>query len=865
MRRKAVPYLAITVMCIFAVPFLTAFPAREASAARRTRQITQVTPAPPPPLFPRSLSIMAQSVEGGLWRTDGAFQSTMMLKNILRDAPLSVTPVLYMADGTEYVLPAVQLDKAGVAVINLNTALQNAPPNIQPHVSTYGSSAIRYQWAWKTAVVASIRIGDDVNSLVYLTQLIANANQTHNAASLQISQVHEGMWWKQEPGVTGFLAVTNTSLTTVSATFEVFGSGATGSIAQTIVVAPHNTYLAELSPIWSKIQGNPAQGGIRVSYTGTMGSLQFGGGLMDIVKGYSHKINFVTILAPPAASATPSSGQTTAVAAAPSPHTVNLDSSGMMVGMQDPNMQFPAGTQFAPYEVLRNTSNHPLQVKLTVNYLNQSVPTDLPLGAISLAPQEVQQVDVKAMLASAGLGQYNGLMNLRTSFTGYPFDLVAEAGSLDQTMSYVFETPPTREGRSGPRILSYWNTVGDNESMITIWNHSTQAQDFFLTFYHQEGQYKLPIHLPANASRTFTMSWLIKSGQPDPDGNTIPTHITQGSGKLTNAKGETAHLNVSVEVAVFNIRTATCTNCCVHCDPCEGEDTSPGNVTEVVNDETSFRAYVYLEDGSVDVTDQVDWYSDNSSVADPEWDEDTDTWYANADGGGSTDIRGSISTNSNGDPQGNTFDAQDGLDCNDGSASWWDSTYGDTFTTEGDNGDGGEYGEGPATCGQTSASDFDLQVAVHAPSSMSLVSMGSKMSFSGSALTRCSGAPVLDQFWGYRRCATYQVNDQNGNAIQRVLFVNEDVTLQAHSVDLSVGSGGSNTSSQGQVVDTLAFGFNSAPAPEPGDFAVVRQVWSTTVNSQTVTLRVNCVDYESSDVTVTDSTSLGTSVTCSRN
>src|SRR5216684_2521379 len=46
----------------------------------------------------------------GLWRTDGAFVSTAHIKNVLITAPLAVTPILYMADGTEYDLPALQLD-----------------------------------------------------------------------------------------------------------------------------------------------------------------------------------------------------------------------------------------------------------------------------------------------------------------------------------------------------------------------------------------------------------------------------------------------------------------------------------------------------------------------------------------------------------------------------------------------------------------------------------------------------------------------------------------------------------------------------------------------------------------------------------
>ncbi len=51
----------------------------------------------------------------GLWRVDRGFVSTIHVKNSLVVGPLEVTPVLFMADGTEYDLPAVTLATAGAA------------------------------------------------------------------------------------------------------------------------------------------------------------------------------------------------------------------------------------------------------------------------------------------------------------------------------------------------------------------------------------------------------------------------------------------------------------------------------------------------------------------------------------------------------------------------------------------------------------------------------------------------------------------------------------------------------------------------------------------------------------------------------
>src|SRR5437879_6121155 len=83
---------------------------------------------------PSPASVVAQTMKtytmySGLWRTDGSFVSTIRVKNVLVVAPMDVTPVLFMADGTPYLLPSVHLAISGVATIDINAALANAPPS----------------------------------------------------------------------------------------------------------------------------------------------------------------------------------------------------------------------------------------------------------------------------------------------------------------------------------------------------------------------------------------------------------------------------------------------------------------------------------------------------------------------------------------------------------------------------------------------------------------------------------------------------------------------------------------------------------------------------------------------------------------
>src|SRR5438552_984391 len=62
----------------------------------------------------------------GFWRTDGSFVSTIRIKNVLVVAPMDVTPVLFMADGTPYMLSSVHVAVSGVTAVNINDALAAA-------------------------------------------------------------------------------------------------------------------------------------------------------------------------------------------------------------------------------------------------------------------------------------------------------------------------------------------------------------------------------------------------------------------------------------------------------------------------------------------------------------------------------------------------------------------------------------------------------------------------------------------------------------------------------------------------------------------------------------------------------------------
>src|SRR5260370_3191960 len=120
-----------------------------------------------------------------------------------------------------------------------------------------------------------------------------------------------------------------------------------------------------------------------------------------------------------------------------------MASVGIMVGKPDPMMMpaFPKETTFAPYLVLRNTTEKPLDVSLQLNYMmgmEGSSPVTRSLPPQHLGPFEARQVHMQAALDAAGLKNFNGSINLSTSITGNAGDFLLATGSVDQTRNYAF-------------------------------------------------------------------------------------------------------------------------------------------------------------------------------------------------------------------------------------------------------------------------------------------------------------------------------------------------------------------------------------------------------------------------------------------
>lgn len=396
---------------------------------------------------------------------------------------------------------------------------------------------------------------DLVHSLIFIYNLqppvegVAKGTETH---------YFEGMWWKQEANVGGFVGLSNVTDRPVNANVQV--SGANHNLANhAVTVSPHGTKMIELNELLS---ATSSAGGITIAHDGPMNGLATNGGLQDEATGYSAHLYISPSLSEPLHAPPPLNSFT------PPPQlnqATTFAELGLMTGAADPMMNFPAGTVFTPYSVLRNTSDQPLVVTPTLWWMQGSA-RSAALPQITIAPHQTQNLDIPALLGAAGLRNFNGSVNVVFDINGNSRGLMAAAGSVDQKNNYVFEVAARGIVESVSKSLAYWSTGNGDDTMVSLWNPADESQDFVFTLFYSGGHYAHPIHLDPRATQMFNVSEILRSATPDAEGNVIPADVREGSAEISGPQGENEHILVSMDAGTYNVRKAICGTYCQSCD-----------------------------------------------------------------------------------------------------------------------------------------------------------------------------------------------------------------------------------------------------------------------------------------------------------
>jgi hypothetical protein len=265
-------------------------------------------------------------------------------------------------------------------------------------------------------------------------------------------QTLEGLWWRRDPGVGGFVSFANSTGKTVSVSFQVIGSEGATLPPQSLSLSAYSTRMLDLDRLTLGLPGLENQaGGIRVQWRGSAQDLAVNGGLENAKEGFSSDMQFWSH----------------DLMAAPAPST--MAGVGMMTGEPDPSLGYPAGSRFTPYAVLRNTTSRPLSVKLAVHEASgtQSYPPALRV----LKPLETVRVDVTPWLADAGRAYKSWALNLVLTYTGRKGDLVVEHGEPGPGRPLQHASPGAalrREPQPGVALLDGGGRMGHDVLAVEL-------------------------------------------------------------------------------------------------------------------------------------------------------------------------------------------------------------------------------------------------------------------------------------------------------------------------------------------------------------------------------------------------------------
>lgn len=535
---------------------------------------------------------------GGFWIIDANTKASIYLKNGLETSAITVNPAIFLSNGMRYDLAPVSLEPSATSVISINDALANQ--GVAPWGILSGYVEVNYSWAWDPLCVTVTSV-DALHSVIFTSGFqppVASDLPIHKTKLIQGLNTVEGVWWKPDANVTGFIALSNASNQPANAKVKVSNDENVQIGQQSVQVSPHGTKIVQLDVLKSLSAG--ATGGLQIQYTGTASTMLINGALEDLNSGFSANLPFHFFASP---DPTKQSHETYAEL-------------GLMTGPADPMMSFPAGTTFTPFSVLRNVEALPVTVTPSLYWMEGAVARSAQLPSFALASFSSLALDVPSLLASAGLGSFYGNVNLILDADGPPRSLLLASGSVDAKKTYVFQVFPRGIQESAAKSISYWSTGNGDDTMVTVWNPADEAQDFRFTLNFTGGHYRLPLHLEPRATQTFNISEIIQNQIPDAEGNTVPLGVHEGSAKISGMQADNEQILVALDAGTYNVRKATCSYYCISCDGSTDAYVDAGSVIPfVVGAQSQFNIHEDWNNGNSYYTNTGSWNSSLTSIA----------------------------------------------------------------------------------------------------------------------------------------------------------------------------------------------------------------------------------------------------------
>jgi hypothetical protein len=417
----------------------------------------------------------------------------------------------------------IKIDSAQTFSVDVEEAFRQ---HLMPQ-SPEGNALIEFLAEAPGAINAFAQIVNPSNSLAFSFPFQRSISEAENKL--------EGVVWFNDRETDAFVSIYNTSGQRVSATPILVIGRQPVRLAQ-VNLKEFEARTIKIPPMNGKFDGYPISAGITVEHDGPPGAVLAQGWATNVDRGFSTGFSFTS----------------TKCDCEPGEKR-HLYGTGVPIGVS----AMMQGAIFNPLLILRNTSQAPIKVVPTFNFMLDNLPKNVRLPSVTLAKQETRVTNLRQYQQTGLIPEVIDNGSIELEFESESGGLIAELASVSSTGFYTSQVPLVCSGKNALH-MSYWRTDGDWDSMLQVENISKESKRAEITISYPGGLYIFEKPLKGGESTMISIKELQQTQLPDGNGNVIPLSATTGG---VNIWSKDANQALVINGMIVNAVTGTCGFC----------------------------------------------------------------------------------------------------------------------------------------------------------------------------------------------------------------------------------------------------------------------------------------------------------------
>ena len=456
------------------------------------------------------------------WRIHDGFYTRIYIRNTNVRTPMTATLSLVGKHGT-VTISEIKIESTQTFSMDVEEAFRH---HSMPQ-SSDGNALIEFLAEAPGAINAFAQIVNQTESIAFSFPFQHTVSEAESKL--------DGVVWFNDRETDAFFSIYNTSGERVAATPILFIGRHPMKLAR-VNLKEFEAKTIKIPPMNGKVDDYPLSAGITIEHDGAPGTVIAQGWATNVARGFSTGFSFTS----------------TNCDCKPGEKR-HLYGTGVPIGVS----AMMQGAIFDPLLILRNTSQGPIKVAPTFNFMLGDIPEKVRLPNVTLAKQETRVTNLRQYQQAGLIPDVINTGSIELEFESESGGLIAELASVSSTGFYTSQVPLVCSGKNALH-MSYWRTDGDWDSMLQIENISKETTKAEITISYPGGLYIFEKPLKAGESAMISIKELQQTQLPDSKGNVIPLSATTGG---VNIWSKDVNQALVINGMIVNAVTGTCGFC----------------------------------------------------------------------------------------------------------------------------------------------------------------------------------------------------------------------------------------------------------------------------------------------------------------